>query len=601
MTPIAKHRDFALYRRLARRAQPFWLHIAGFGLLSLLATPLALLTPLPLKIAVDSGIGSHPLPHLFQALLPRGISVSRSSALLLAVCLLVVIALVGQVQSMAMSLLRTYTGEKLLLNFRSDLFRHMQRLSLLFHDTTGTADSLYRVQYDATAIQSIAMEYVIPFISSGFTVAAMLYVTLRMSWHLALVALVVSPIITFSGRRYRRGLRKGSREVKVLEKSALAIVQEVLQSLRIVKAFVREDSEQGRFVHRSLEGMRARIRLTFIEGQYSVVIGLTTALGTAGVLLVGVREVQSGALTLGSLLLLMGYLTQLYEPLKTMAKRSATLQSQLASAERAFALLDEAPEVVEKPNPRPLERASGAIAFQDVSFGYAPDRAVLHDISFEVAPGTRAGVAGETGAGKTTLISLLLRFYDPTSGQILLDGVDLREYRLADLRNQFAFVPQEPVLFSTSIGENIAYARPEARHDELIAAAKAAHAHEFITALPQGYGTLVGERGMCLSGGERQRISLARAFLKNAPILVLDEPTSSVDVATEGIILEAMERLMRDRTTFLISHRLNAFKNCDLMLVMEDGRVVQTADSLAAASSAPAFGGYTRLDREQNR
>ena len=586
---ITKSRDLVLYRRLLRLAKPFWLYIAGFGLLSLMASPLALLTPLPLKIAVDSGIGSRPLPRLLRVFSPA--TPSHTSALLLAVGLLLAVALVSQLQGLAVSLLRTYAGERLLLELRSEIFRHVQRLSLLFHDTRGTTESLYRLQYDATSIQSIAIDTVIPFISSSFTVAAMLYVTVRIAWQLALVAVVVAPALFVVGRHYRRGLRSGSREVKVLEKSALAIVQEVLGGLRVVKAFVREESEQDRFVRRSAEGMRARIRLAVVEGKYGVMIGLTTALGTAAVLLVGVRQVQSGALSLGTLLLLMGYLTQLYDPLKTMARKSATLQSHLASAERAFALLDETPEVVERANPRPLTRASGALAFRDVSFNYGPDRPVLHAVSFQIAPGTRAGIAGETGAGKTTLVSLLLRFYDPTAGQILLDGVDLREYRLADLRNQFAFVPQEPVLFSTSIAENIAYARPEAKHDEIVAAAKAAHAHEFITLLPQGYRTPVGERGMCLSGGERQRVSLARAFLKNAPILVLDEPTSSVDLETEATIVEAMERLMQGRTTFLISHRPNVFKNCDVVLVMEDGRLVaQTADYSTAMKYAGKFG-----------
>src|SRR5437867_2686086 len=507
---ITKSRDLVLYRRLLRLAKPFWLYIAGFGLLSLMASPLALLTPLPLKIAVDSGIGSRPLPRLLRVFSPA--TPSHTSALLLAVGLLLAVALVSQLQGLAVSLLRTYAGERLLLELRSEIFRHVQRLSLLFHDTRGTAESLYRLQYDATSIQSIAIDTVIPFISSSFTVAAMLYVTVRIAWQLALVAVVVAPALFVVGRHYRRGLRSGSREVKVLEKSALAVVHEVLGGLRVVKAFVREESEQDRFVRRSVEGMRARVRLALVEGKYGLLIGLSTAATTATVLFVGVRQVQSGSLTLGGLLLLMGYLTQLYEPLKTMAKKSATLQSQLASAERSFALLDEAQEVVERPHPRPLVRAAGEIVFQNVSFGYGPDRPVLDGISFQLEPATRAGVAGETGAGKTTLLSLLLRFYDPTAGQILLDGVDLREYRLADLRNQFAFVPQEPVLFSTSIAENIAYARPEAKYEEVVAAAKAAHAHEFITLLPQGYRTPVGERGMCLSGGERQRVSLARAF-----------------------------------------------------------------------------------------
>src|SRR5437899_41031 len=278
--------------------------------------------------------------------------------------------------------------------------------------------------------------------------------------------------------------------------------------------------------------------------------------------------------------MVMASISRLYEPLKTISKKSASLQSHLASAERAFALLDHPPDVSERPNARRLARATGAVAFRHVSFAYDGGSRRLHDVSFDVDPGTRVGITGATGAGKTTLLSLLTRFYDPTEGQILLDGVDLREYRLADLRHQFAIVLQDPVLFSTSIAENIAYARPTAGHQDIVAAAKAANAHEFIVGLPDGYETRVGERGMRLSGGERQRVSLARAFLKDAPILIFDEPTSSVDVRTEAAILEAMERLMNGRTTFVIAHRLTTLKNCDSLLVIEDGRLVDSKSAV---------------------
>jgi ATP-binding cassette, subfamily B, bacterial len=588
-----KHREWELYMRLGRLMKPFWMYITAFGLLSMLAMPLALLTPLPLKIAVDSGLGSRPLPHMLRVFLPGTGDVSHSKALFLAVALLVVIALLTQLQAMAVSLLGTFTGEKLLLECRSQLFRHMQRLSILFHDKTGTAESIYRVQWDTMSIQSITVDSLVPFMSSAFTVFGMLYVTMRIAWQLAFIALLVCPIVFVSGKHFRQRMRRRSREVKALERSALAVVQEVLQGLRIVKAFAKEESEQDRFVRRSAEGMRARIRLAFVQGEYSLVIGVTAAVGTAAVLLIGVRQVQSGVLTLGTLLLLMGYLTQLYEPLKTMSRKSATLQTALAGVERVFALLDEEPEVPEKANPRPLAHATGALEFRDVSFAYATDREILRKVSFRIAPQARVGIAGETGAGKTTLISLLLRFYDPTEGAILLDGVDLREYRLADLRNQYAFVPQEPVLFSTSIAENIAYARPDATQEEIFAAAKAAHIHEFVKSLPQGYNTQVGERGMCLSGGERQRLSLARAFLKNAPILILDEPTSSVDVGTEAAIMEAMERLMQGRTAFLISHRLSVFKECDQVLQLANGRLIAIDDpesQLARQGDSPGGG-----------
>ena len=312
-------------------------------------------------------------------------------------------------------------------------------------------------------------------------------------------------------------------------------------------------------------------------------VGLIIAIGTAAGLFIGVLRVRTGALTLGELLVVMAYLAQLYEPLKTFSKKIADLQAALAGAERAFALLDELPEVVERPNARPLWRAAGNIAFGDISFSYDGNRPALRGISFEVPAGTRVGIAGPTGAGKTTLVSLLMRFYDPAAGRILLDGVDLRDYKLADLRNQFTMVLQEPVLFSASIAENIAYARPEATQKEIEEAAKAANAHEFVLNLPEGYETLVGERGMCLSGGERQRVSLARAFLKDAPILILDEPTSSVDVSTETSILEAMDRLMRGRTTFMIAHRPNTLENCDVVVLIKHGRVVSVRSHVQSA------------------
>jgi ATP-binding cassette subfamily B protein len=352
------------------------------------------------------------------------------------------------------------------------------------------------------------------------------------------------------------------------------VIQEVLTSVRVVKAFAQEDREQSRFIRRSSEGVRARIHLAAVEGGMGFILGVTTAVGTAAVLYIGVRHVQTGQLTLGALLLIMGYLSQLYEPLTTISRKVASMQGHLASAERAFALLDEEPDVPEQPDARPIRRARGAIAFRNVSFAYRSDQPVLSDVSLNVAPGSRVGIAGTTGAGKTTLVNLLCRFYDPQSGAIELDGTNLRDYKVDDLRNQFAIVLQEPVLFSTSIAENIAYARESASTDEIICAATAANAHDFISRLPDGYDTLVGERGMRLSGGERQRISLARAFLKDAPILILDEPTSSVDTKTEAMIMEAMNRLMEGRTTFMIAHRLSTLDQCDVLVRIERGSIV---------------------------
>ena len=577
-----------LHRRLLQEARPYWCHFVGILLLGLLSAPLALLAPLPLKIVVDNVVGHLPLPGVLAAPVPAALKHSDTALLFLAVALVIGVALLGQLRDFAASLLTTYTGEKLLRGFRARLFRHVQRLSLSYHDTKGTSDSTYRIQYDATALQNIAVEGVVPFITSALTFSSMIYVTARINWQLALVALAVSPALFFVSRTFRRRLRSEAREVKKLESSALSVVHEVLGAARVVKAFGQEDREEKRFTARSNDGMRARIHLAFVEGGFGILVASTTALGMAAVLFIGARDIKGNTLTAGELLYVMGLMSQLYAPLRAMSKKMASLQTHLAGAERAFALLDEAPDVVERPNARPLPRAKGAMEFNRVCFAYEKDREVLRDISFEIEPGTCVGIAGTTGAGKTTLVNLLTRFYDPVSGRILLDRVDLRDYKLSDLRNQFAIVLQEAVLFSTSIAENIAYARPGASANDITAAAKAANAHDFILRLPQGYETLVGERGMRLSGGERQRISIARAFLKDAPMLILDEPTSSVDLKTEGTIVEAMERLMRGRTTFIIAHRPSTLKHCDNILRLEQGRLLETTPG-GATSGREAF------------
>jgi len=374
---------------------------------------------------------------------------------------------------------------------------------------------------------------------------------------------------------YGSRLRRQWHEAKTIESSAFSVVHEALGAHRVVKAFGREGRETARFVDRSMESMRANVRVALTEGLLTVAVGLTIGIGTALVLYIGARRVQAGGLTLGELLVVMTYLTQLYEPLRTIARKTGDLQASVASAERVFAVLDEAPDLIDRPGARPLRRAVGAVKLRNVSFGYDAGRPVIEDVSLEVRPGTSVGIAGATGSGKTTLVSLLTRFYDPAAGRVLLDAVDLRDYRLADLRNQFAIVLQEPILFSTSIAENIRYGRMEASPEELAAAATAANAHRFIIELPNGYETVVGERGMRLSGGERQRIALARAFLKDAPVLILDEPTSSVDFETEALIMDAMRRLMAGRTTFMIAHRLSTLDYCDVRLELRNGRVWQ--------------------------
>jgi ATP-binding cassette subfamily B protein len=558
--------------------------LALFGV-ELLATPAVLLSPVPLAIAVDDVIGSGHLPGVLDSILPGFITSSDLGILAFAAFLQIFVVLLTQLQESGWYVLNTVVGERLTISFRARLFDHVQRLSLRFHDRRDTHDSIYRIQYDAQALQHVT-EAAFPFVSSTLTLVAALYVTVQIDWVLALVAFGVIPILFLLIRGYEKRVRPRYSELKEPESGALGVVQEVLTTVRVVKAFGREDREQDRFIRQSRNTMRARIRLAYAEGGFGLLVNLTTGIGTAAVLYIGVRQVQSGALTVGGLIIVMNYLLQLYGPLETISEKVADLQSGLASAERAFALFDESPEVEDLAHGRRLARCRGAVEFRDVSFAYDESHPVLRDVSFAIEPGTRLGIAGPTGAGKTTLVSLITRFYDPVAGHVLLDGVDLREYRLADLRRQFAIVLQEPVLFSTTIAENIAYADPDAAQSAIVTAAQAANAHDFITALPEGYATPVGERGMLLSGGERQRIALARAFLKDAPLLILDEPTSSVDVTTEAAIMDAMERLMQGRTTFMIAHRLSTLDICDARLELEGGRIVD-ASGLAEELPAP--------------
>jgi ATP-binding cassette subfamily B protein len=412
----------------------------------------------------------------------------------------------------------------------------------------------------------------------------MIVVLARIEWRLALVALAVCPLLMLINAVSRNRLRKEWETVKELESGALSVVHEALTGLRVIKAFGQEPRENSRFVQQSQRAKAARLRLAFIQGCSKALFAMTTAVGTAMVLFIGVHRVQSGDLTIGNLVLAMGYLAQLYLPAQLISETITDVQGGLASASRVFAVLDEVPDVLERPHARPLGRARGELAFRNVSFAYpGSQQPVLRDVTIDVPAGMRLGIKGVTGAGKTTLINLLCRFYDPIQGQVLLDGTDVRDYKLADLRRQFAIVLQDPVLFSATIAENIAYANSNASLKDIVRAAEAANANEFITKMPDGYETRVGERGMRLSGGERQRISLARAFLKDAPILIMDEPTSSVDQKTEALIMGAMEELMKGRTSLIIAHRLTTLRHCDAIVEVSDSRLIEASSEFAAA------------------
>lgn len=577
--------------RILAQSRSCWPHLAGITALSLLSLPLTLLYPLPLKMAVDNVLGRQPLMPWLSAVLPG--HPSRAVELGFAIAVLLSIAVLVNIQALASWWLQTYTGEKLVWDFRAELLNHVQRLPLSFHDRYGASDSVYRIQHDAPSIQYVTIQGLVPLFAALMTLAGMIFVTASIDGSLALVAVAITPILFVLSLVCSRQVKRRSQEIKLLDSSAMSIIQEVMGSIRLIKAFGQENREHERFVRKSSARMKGQVRLAIRQSIFNLLIGLTIAAGSAAALGIGVHHVRTGRLSVGSLLMVMAYIAQMYQPLQLLSTKTTDLQAWLVSLERVFALLEQSPEIAESANALPLGRATGHFEFRNVSFQYDGGCHGLQKISFTVPAGSRVGIVGSTGAGKTTLLNLLMRFYDPTEGSVLLDGVDVREYRIADLRRQFAVVLQEPVMFAASIAENIAYGKPNAADSEIVAAARAASSHEFILKMKDGYETRIGEHGTGLSGGERQRISLARAFLRDSPILILDEPTSSVDMRTEAAIMEATDLLMQNRTTFMIAHRLNTLKTCDMILVLDQGRLVEvrrgrseTSELLAKQHSA---------------
>lgn len=568
-----KYSTFHLVQRIMIQARPYWLWITGILLLGLLSAPIALIKPMAIKLLIDSAFGSHPVPGFIRMLFPENFDFSFSAVVFISATLVIIITLIENLYSFISGLLETYTGEKLVLNFRMLLFNHIQRISLAYHDKKGTADSLYRLQWDTTAIRSLLLGSLPSLVSSFITLVSMIIVMFSIHRHFALITFCIIPPLFMLTRFSRKRIKRGWKKIKKDESLAMAVLHEVMGSLRVVKAFGQEDKEEKRFADQADKAIKEQLEMARFGSFYNFMVGLLFALGTALFIYLGARYVHAGQMTLGELTLVLAYLGQVFGPLQNIAKNINHLQSSILSIERVFELLDQEKEVIESTNPLPLPPIKGAFEFQNVGFSYEGNKPVLQDASFQIQAGKRVGIIGPTGAGKTTLISLLIRFYDPSSGRILLDGTDIKKFRLSDYRSQFSIVLQEPVLFSTTIAENIRYGRPDASQKEIIEAAKAANAHDFIMSNPDGYDAIVGERGMQLSGGERQRISLARAFIKNAPVLILDEPTSSIDIKTEALILAAIKKLMEGRTTFMITHRLDTLGSCDLILHLEDGKI----------------------------
>ncbi len=570
---------WSVFRKILREMQGHRWRLTMITALGAIMAPLGLLQPLAMMVALDSYIGDSELPAALDFFVPDALLNldDRFGYLLVSAIMVVFVAVLNQSLSFVKRLLRVITKERLVLNFRTRLFGHVERLSLTYHDEKGPSESTFRIMMDTAVIPTLLLDGLIPSLQSLILLLAISGIILTISPSLALVAVAVGPIMLLVSWPFGRSLRTQWHNIKELDTSILGRLQEVFAAVRVIKAFGREEGETDRLMKMAEKGVDARYRVAKTQGWFSTITALMTATGTALFIVIGGQMVKNGAMTLGQLVLIAALMVQFYSPLQMIVGQVASMQSALASAERVLGLLDHMPEVVERPDARELDRAKGLLEFREVSFQYEEDAFAIDKMSFEALAGQRIGIAGHTGAGKTTLVNLMTRLYDPTRGAILLDGDDLRDIKIADLRKQFSIVLQDPVLFKKSIAENIRYAAPDAEMSNVIEAAKLANAHDFITSMPRGYDTVVGDRGQRLSGGERQRISLARAFLKDAPMLVLDEPTSSVDMRTESAIMDALDRLMKDRTTFIIAHRPSTLARCDLVLVIEKGRVVKFA------------------------
>jgi ATP-binding cassette subfamily B protein len=487
--------------------------------------------------------------------------------------------------------------QNMVLDLRSDLFEHAQRLSFTFHDRRQTGALMSQINLQAAAVGMIVM--VIPPVAEALlTLVGMLVISLLIDWQIALIALVVLPFLFWSFNLYGRRIVPRLQRVQRLEWDSLSIVNEAMAMLRVIVSFGREDYEHGRFRRQGQTAVDERVKLTVSQSLYTLGVQTASAFGISLVMGLGAWHVIQGKISIGELIILLTYITSVYQPLEQLSGTVGMIHEQLVQFDSSLRLLDTQPEVVEKPQPVELERAKGRIAAERVSFSYPGRRHTLTDISFVTQPGERMAVVGHTGAGKSTLMSLLVRFYDPARGRITIDGVDLRDLSLNSLRQQISVVLQDPLLFSGTIEENIRYGNLEATDKELRDAARAANAHEFITGLPDGYETALGEGGAQISGGERQRICVARAFLKDAPILILDEPTSSIDSKTEAVVLDSLDDLMVGRTSFIIAHRLSTVRHADQILVVSAGRIVErgTHDELIREGTV-----YRQLHEAQTR
>jgi ATP-binding cassette, subfamily B, bacterial len=565
-----------------RRLIPYWRTarketVAG-GALLVFGAFVDLLQPWPIKWLVDYVFGTHKPPAWLGNIWPS-LSNGDTASGITAVCVsILILAIVhrGAITLGHFFLIRV--GARIVQQLRCTACDHLHRLSIAFHDRTKVGDSLYRVAYDSHAAQAMLNGALVPSAIGALTLIGAVVIMLQVNWMLTLVTLAVAPLFVLIIRGFSRRIDRQSRVYHENESKLVSTVQESLSSIRAIQAFTMERVSGERFRAQSEQSLDANQKMTRTQLIYSACAGLAVAVGTAGVVWVAGHLVLRGSLSIGDILIFLAYLGMLYQPMNTFSQSASVIQSASAQLRRVFELIDASPDIRDRENATVLKTVKGAIEFRNVTFGYEPGRPVLANMNLVARPGQVVAIVGRTGAGKTTIASLLLRFYDPSSGVVTLDGHDLRELRLDWLRRQVSVVLQDPILFSATIAENIGFGHFGATLEQIQEAARRAQADEFIQKIPEGYHAMLGERGVNLSGGQRQRISIARAFLKNAPILILDEPTSALDTHTEEALLTALRELMRGRTTFVIAHRLSTVRQADVIVVLENGKVAELGD-----------------------
>jgi subfamily B ATP-binding cassette protein MsbA len=541
----------------------------------LIETAMTIAAPWPLKIVIDNVVGSHKAPdwiHWFRFLSLEHDKLELAAA---AAAAMLAIAVIGAVASYIDNYYTESVAQWVAYDLRLRVYDHLQRLSLGYYDSHQTGVITSTLIDDVKTVQAFASSGTLEILVDLFTIAGMVGIMLWLEWDFALIAIAVAPLLLLFVARVNKAVKKATHEVRRRQADIMAVVQQGLESIRVVKAYGRQDMEEARLAAASRVTVEAALAARRVKSLVSPVVGIVAAGCTAYVLWRGAGLILRDAMTVGALTVFLAYMSKFFKPVQDLAKMSNTIAQTAVAIERVKAILDADEIVPERPDARSPGALRGEIAFEGVAFAYDPKAPVLKDVNVKIAPGQFVGIVGPTGGGKSTVVSMVPRFYDPSKGRVLIDGVDLKDLKLAELRDQVGFVLQDTVLFRGTIHDNIAYGRPDATDAEIAEAAKLANADEFIGKMPDGYNTMVGERGLTLSGGQRQRIGIARAIVRNAPILILDEPTAALDTESEKLVIEALQRLMKGRTVLTIAHRLSTIRDAHKIIVLKDGVVAE--------------------------